>query len=187
MLDIYLGAALFVLPHLFIIAFPDARKDIKRRIGDNAHKGLHSLLVAGGLALLVKAYLTPALDEQWLYQPWIEGRTYYLVMVFIACVLWAAMYGKGHLRLAVRHPMSIGTLLWGSAHLMANGELPLVWLFGSITVVSLADIVFSFARGKRPQYEPAWSADGLAILAGTVIYLLFLFGFHPYVLGVPVL
>ena len=53
-------------------------------------------------------------------------------------------------------------------------------------VVAMADIAMSEARGKRPQHTPRVRSDILAVIIGMVLYVIFLFGFHPYVLNVPV-
>jgi hypothetical protein len=52
--------------------------------------------------------------------------------------------------------------------------------------VAMADIIFSVSRGKRATHEPRLRSDIVAVATGIVLYLIFLFGFHPYVLGVPV-
>ena len=59
-------------------------------------------------------------------------------------------------------------------------------LFGTFLVVGLADILMSEIRGKRPDYIPRLRSDVLAVVIGIVLYAVFLFGFHPYVLGIPV-
>jgi uncharacterized membrane protein len=82
--------------------------------------------------------------------------------------------------------MSIGFGLWAIAHLLANGERPEIYLFGSILVVAVLDIILSTMRGKIPHHEPRLKSDVLAVVIGVVLYLIFLFGFHPYVLHVPI-
>jgi hypothetical protein len=69
---------------------------------------------------------------------------------------------------------------------VVNGQRSDVWLFGTFFVVALADIVMSEIRGKRPDYIPRVRSDIIAVVVGLVLYAVFLFGFHPYVLNVPV-
>jgi uncharacterized membrane protein len=101
-------------------------------------------------------------------------------------ILLGASHGKGHIKRIVRHPFSLAIVLWAASHLLVNGERALVWLFGSMLVVALADLIFSFARGKGPDHVPQVKSDIRAVVIGVVLYLVFLFGFHPYILGVPV-
>ena len=63
---------------------------------------------------------------------------------------------------------------------------PSSWLFATLFVVAVADFVFSWARGKKPDHVPQVKSDVRAVVIGMVLYVVFLFGFHPYVLGVPV-
>ena len=109
-------------------------------------------------------------------------------MAFVAAafILLAASNGKGYLRKWLHNPMSIGIALWAGGHILANGKRTDVYLFGTFLVVALADIVMSEIRGKRPVYAPQPRSDIIAIIAGMVVYAIFLFGFHPYVLNLPV-
>ena len=86
----------------------------------------------------------------------------------------------------LHNPMSIGIALWATGHLLANGKRTAVYLFGMFLVVALADIIMSELRGKRPTHEPRLRSDIVAVIAGMVLYVIFLFGFHPYVLNLPV-
>jgi uncharacterized membrane protein len=83
--------------------------------------------------------------------------------------------------------MSIGILLWSGGHLLVNGQRSDVWLFGTFFLVSLADILSSELRGKRPDYVPRLRSDVIAVAVGMVLYVVFLLGFHPYVLNIPVI
>jgi uncharacterized membrane protein len=82
--------------------------------------------------------------------------------------------------------MSIGIGLWAIAHLFANGDRPAVYFFGSFLGLAVLDIILSSARGKLPHHEPQLKSDVRAVVIGVILYLIFLFGFHPYILGLPV-
>ena len=107
--------------------------------------------------------------------------------MLIGFILLSAPYGKSHIRKWVQNPFSLGMAFWAIGHLLANGEKPLVWVFGTVLLVALIDIARNMAAGNKPSFVPEWKADILALGAGLVIYALALFLFHPYVLGVPVL
>ncbi len=185
---LWLGALLFGGPHLFSSFAPKFRDRIRAALGEKAWKGLYSLLSLLGIVLFILAYRASGegvLGEQ-LYQPWVEGKHLVMLLTLLMFVLIGASHGKGYIKTFVRHPMSLGIALWAGGHLLVNGERTLVWMFGTLFVVAVADLIFSLARGKRPVYQPRIRSDIVAVIAGVVLFAVFLFGFHPYVLGVPV-
>jgi uncharacterized membrane protein len=184
---LWLGALLFGGLHLFSTLLPQQRNALRVRLGEKAWKGIYSLLSLLGIVFFIQAYRAMGegiLGEQ-LYQPWSAGKHFIFLMVFLMFVLVGASHGKGYIKHYVRHPFSLGMALWSGAHLLANGERAVVWLFGTIFVVSVADLIFSFARGKAPVHEPQLKSDIRAVVIGIVLFAIFFFGFHPYVLGLP--
>jgi uncharacterized membrane protein len=185
-----LGGLLFVVPHLWSSALPGRRDEVKERLGEARFKGLFALCTMAGLVLLITGYVHGrwyggAFDS--LYEPWLPGRHLLMLLALLMFILLGAAGGKGYLKAWLRHPMSIGIALWAVGHLLVNGERPVVWLFGSLLAVAVADLVFSFARGKAPNHVPQIKSDIRAVVIGLVVYALFLFGFHPYILQVPVM
>jgi uncharacterized membrane protein len=184
------GAALFVLPHLWSSALPGNRDEVKRRLGEGRFKVLYALVTMAGLLLLVAGYVYGRWyggDYDNLYDVWLPGRHLLMLLSLLMFILLGASGGKGYLKAWLRHPMSIGIALWAIGHLLVNGERPVVWLFGSLLVVAIADLVFSFGRGKGPSHVPQIKSDIRAVVVGVLIFALFLFGFHPYVLQMPVM
>ena len=121
-----------------------------------------------------------------LYEPWDGMRHATMLLTLLAFILLGASHGKGYLKLWLHNPMSLGIALWSGGHLLVNGQRSDVWLFGTFLVVSLADILLSELRGKRPDYVPRLRSDVIAVAVGMVLYAVFLLGFHPYVLNIPV-
>ena len=121
-----------------------------------------------------------------LYFPadWTRHAT--MLLVLLAFILLGASHGKGYLKKWLHNPMSIGIALWATGHLLANGKRTDVYLFGTFLVVAVADVLMSEARGKRPSHIPRLRSDIVAVAVGVVLYAVFLFGFHPYVLNLPV-
>jgi uncharacterized membrane protein len=186
MWQLYLGLLLFCGTHLYSTVFPSSRDRLKSSFGEGAFKGLYSLLSALGLVLLAWAYVAGRGDGTLLYEPLYAARHVILLLILFAFILIFSNGSQSHIRGAVKHPFSIGIALWSIAHLMMNGEPAVVGIFGGFLVVALADLVFSFARGKVPRFEPRWSHDLRGIAVGVILYLVFAFGFHTYVLNVPV-
>ena len=184
-----LGCLLFGGSHLFSIFLAGPRDALKSRMGEKAWKGVYSVISLAGLVLMVIGYSQsragPAAADI-VYEPWDSMRHLTMLCTLLAFILIGASHGKGYLKKWLHNPMSIGILLWSGSHLLVNGQRAEVWLFGIFFVISLADIVMSEIRGKRPQYEPRLRSDIIAAVVGVVLYFVFLLGFHPYVLNVPV-
>jgi uncharacterized membrane protein len=105
--------------------------------------------------------------------------------VLLAVIALMAAFHRGRLKLWLRQPMSIGIALWALGHLLANGSLPEVLLFGGFLLFGLIDIIRSEAIGKVPNYVPKPVHDVIAVAGGLVIYGVLLY-LHPYIIGVPV-
>lgn len=189
MTPLYLGIILFGGIHLLSILLPSVRDSLKRKFGDKAWKGIYALVSLAGLVLLIIGYWNSRggpLAADWIYVPLDGARHITMLFVLLAFILLAASHGKGYLKKWLHNPMSIGIALWATGHLLANGKRTAVYLFGMFLVVALADIIMSELRGKRPTHEPRLRSDIVAVIAGMVLYVIFLFGFHPYVLNLPI-
>ena len=184
-----IGCLLFGGSHLFSILLPGLRDSLRNRFGEKPWKGLYSIVSLLGLVLMVVGYSQtrsgPATADV-LYEPWDGMRHATMLLTLLAFILLGASHGKGYLKLWLHNPMSLGIALWSGGHLLVNGQRSDVWLFGTFLVVSLADILLSELRGKRPDYVPRLRSDVIAVAVGMVLYAVFLLGFHPYVLNIPV-
>jgi uncharacterized membrane protein len=183
-----IGALLFAGAHLFSILFPGLRDRLKSRLGEKPWKGLYALVSLLGLTLMIMGYAGsragPATADI-LYEGWYGMRHLTMLMVLLGFILIGASHGKGYLKAWLHNPMSIGIVLWAGGHLLVNGQRADVWLFAPFVAIGIADIVMSEIRGKRPSHTPRLRSD--AVVVGVVLYLVFAFGFHPYVLNVPVM
>lgn len=189
MWKLWLGVLLFAGPHLFSTLLPAARNGLKARLGEGPFKGLYALASLAGVVLLALAYLDGRAGPNALevyYDPPAAGRHINMLFSLAGFILLAASHGKGYIRSFVKHPMSLGMALWSTGHLLANGEKAVVVIFAMLLVVSVLDIIFSTARGKVPTHEPRLRSDIVAVVAGVAVYAVLAFGFHPYILNVPV-
>jgi uncharacterized membrane protein len=186
---LYIGALLFGGTHLFSIFLPGLRDQFKARLGEKPWKGLYALVSLAGLVLMIAGYMGsragPATADI-LYEGWYEMRHLTMLLMLFSFIFIGASHGKGYLKSWLHNPMSIGIVLWAGSHLLVNGQRADVWLFAPFLVIGLADIVMSEIRGKRPAHTPRLRSDVIAVVVGVVLYLVFAFGFHPYVLNVPV-
>jgi uncharacterized membrane protein len=189
MTALYLGIILFGGSHLFSIFFPGARDQIKARLGEKAWKGLYSIVSLIGIVLVIVGYWqsrSGPLAADWLYVPADWTRHANMLFVLLAFIFLGASHGKGYIKKWTHNPMSIGIALWSGGHLLTNGKRTDVYMFGMFFVIAVADIVMSEIRGKRPTHEPRLRSDIIAVIVGMILYVIFLFGFHPYVLNLPV-
>lgn len=183
------GIVIFFGMHAFSLLFPAARDTVKARLGEGPYKGIYALVSLIGLALIIWGFLMsrsgPAAADLLYYPPdWTRHAA--MLLVLLGFISIGASHGKGYLKLWLKQPMSLGIALWSGAHLLANGKRADVYMFGAFFALALLDIVLSTARGKVPAHEPRVRSDVIAVVVGVILYLIFLFGFHPYVLNLPV-
>ena len=184
-----IGIVIFAGVHLLAMLLPSARNRLHERLGEGPYKGLFSLVSVIGLGLMIYGFSTTRgmlEPDDYLYVPAPWTRHAAMGLVLLAFIFIGASHGKSYLKLWLKQPMSIGIALWALAHLLANGERPDIILFASILALAVLDIILSTARGKIPQHEPQVKSDVRAVIIGVILYLVFLFVFHPYVLKLPI-
>lgn len=188
-----LGLALFLGAHAFTMA-RGPRGALVARLGLGPYKGLYSLVALAGLALVAigyGGYRAAGPDPLWSPPEWTHHLA--LLLVWLAFVTVAAAYLPGRIKRALKHPMLVGVKLWASAHLLANGDLGSILLFGSMLVwavaarISLKRRPVDLAAQHGGEAAPAGLRnDALAIGVGTLAYLAFAIWLHPWWIGVPV-
>jgi uncharacterized membrane protein len=193
-----LGTLLFIGTHSFTMA-REPRAAAIGRLGENGYKVAYSLLSLLGLILIGVGY------DQYreagtipVWDPPVWTRHLALLLVWLAFVAFAAAYLPGRIKGALKHPMMVAIKVWALAHLLANGDLGSMLLFGSL----LAWAVFARISVKRrsvaaahggPLVAPAapdtpagFRSDALALGIGTAAFLVFAIWLHPRWIGVAV-
>lgn len=189
MVILILGLVLFFAVHSVAMVNPAWRDRMVGKLGPLTWKGLYALVAIGGLALIVVGYSQARLDPTILYTPplWTRHLTFLLLVPVFPLLL--AAYLPGHIRSATKHPMLVATKIWALAHLISNGTLADVLLFGSFLIWAVADRI-SLKR-RSPSALPglptsAWN-DLIAVVGGLALYVLFLFGGHAWLIGMPLI
>ena len=179
------GLVLFIGVHLIPCVVP-LRAALVGRLGPGGYRGLFSLVALAGLVLVVLGFARAPVEPLYAVPGW--GRSVSMFAVPVALVLFAAANMPTHIRAVLRHPMLLGLLLWATAHLLSNGDLRSVVLFGSFAGFAVFDLVSAVARGDRPSSDkaPRIAMDGAAIVAGLIAAVL-LTVFHGTLFGVPVI
>lgn len=182
MLLLIIGLAVFLGVHL-IPGWPDARQALVAKLGETGYRGAFSATAAIGLVLIIlgKAYAEFAP----LWDPPAWGRNAALALMLPVMPLLAAANMPGHIRRIVVHPMLLGIFLWALAHLLANGDLASLALFGGFLLFTVYDWISVTRRGKSGNDGPAkLKHDVIAIVAGLILYAL-LVHFHANLFGMP--
>jgi uncharacterized membrane protein len=183
-----LGLALFLGVHTLSTLRP-ARAGLIGRLGEGPYKGLYSLLSAAGLVLIVVgygAYRGAGYVPVW--DPPSALRPVTLALNWLAFVALAAAYAPpGKIKSVLRHPMLAGVKAWALAHLLANGDLGSILLFGGLLAFAVYDRIAVKRRGDLGAPASGVTAgDALALAIGTAAYAL-MFWLHPIAFGVPIL
>ncbi len=182
------GLLLFLGVHSVRIAADDWRSARIAALGEGPWKLGYTAISLAGFALLVYGYGLARHDPVMLYQPPTWLRHAAAALVLPAFVLVAAAYVKGtHIKAAVGHPMVLGVKVWAIAHLLANGSLADVVLFGAFLAWAVLDFRASRRRDRAAGVTyPAgpWSRDLIAIVAGAIAWIIFGLYLHGPLIGV---
>ena len=168
----------------------ELRAQLIARAGEGGYKAGYALVSLAGLALIVWGfahYRATGWIDVWDTPKALKHIT--VALMLPAVILVVASYIRGHIYTAVKHPMLSGVKLWAAAHLIANGDLGSIILFGSFLGWAVFDRISLKRRtdaGAPPIPVGGWGNDLIAVAVGIVAYLALGFAFHPVVIGVPV-
>jgi len=159
--------------------------------GEGGYKIGYSVVAAIGLALIVWGFAHyRATEWREIWPPPTFLKHLNVALMLPAVILIVAAYLRGRIYQAVKHPMLAGVKLWAFGHLLANGDLGGIILFGSFLGWAVYDRI-SLKRRADPGGPPiavgGISNDLIAIVVGIIVYLALAFAFHPVVLGIPVM
>ena len=183
-----LGLAVFIGAHVFV-TLRDQRAAVVARLGEWPYKGLFSLVSLVGLILIgagFAEYRASGWITVWDPPRW-TGHLNALLM-WPAVVFLTAAYIPGDIKRTLKHPMLVGVKLWAVGHLLANGDLGSIILFGAILAWAVYDRITLKRRsdaGSPPIPLGGRKNDWIAIAVGTVLYLALGLVCHPSVIGVP--
>jgi len=178
------GLALFVAVH-FITVITPLRSRLICRFGESPYKVAFTLISVFSIGLIIWGKSTAAFMP--LYEPPLWGRHGAWLMMLIAFILLASTQGPSALRSFLKHPMLLGVAVWGAGHLLANGDLASVVLFGGMAVFSILMIILLFMRdGVKTGARYSWRSTIIQSMVGALIYLLVMYA-HPFVFGVAVI
>lgn len=180
-----LGLILFLLPHSVGIFAADWRDRQVQRRGVLAWKALYSLISIAGLVLIVWGFGLARQAPMVLWLPPVWLRHVAMLLMLPVFVLLIAAYVPGRISRWAQHPMLLAVKLWALAHLLTNGALADVLLFGSFLVWAVADRISLKRRQPRPapQIPLRRGGDLVALLGGLALYVAFVLWWHGALIG----
>jgi len=181
------GVIVFFATHLyssFRTRIPG--RDIRLRMGAMKYMGLHSIFSGAGFVLMLWGYGLARPAAQ-IYTPPDWGVHVTMGLMLPAIILLLAAYGpRGYIKQWVKHPMLLSIMLWSAGHLLSNGELNSVILFGSFLVYAVIDR-FAVTGRDIPVKKVTIIGDLYAVIVGLAVYILFAKYLHELTVGVPVM
>jgi uncharacterized membrane protein len=186
MLLLIAGLVLFLGIHSLSIVNEPLRDRLAQRLGVVGWQAIYAIIAIAGLILIIQGYAAARLEPVLLYAPpaWLRHASMLLLLpVFI---LLLAAYLPGRIRAATKHPMLLATKIWAFAHLLSNGMLHDVVLFGAFLAWAVVDRISMKRRVQRPLPGAKASKlnDAIAVVAGLILYVWFVKQGHVWLIGV---
>jgi uncharacterized membrane protein len=181
------GLVLFFGIHSVSIVADGWRNAMAAKMGVLAWKGVYAVLAIAGFVLIVHGFGLARHDPVVLYSPAGWSRFLAVILMIPVFPLLFAAYLPGRLKALAKHPMLLAVKFWALAHLLANGNLADVLLFGAFLAWAVTDRISLKRRVARPLPGPQASLrnDVIAVLGGFAVYVLFILWAHGVLFGRP--
>lgn len=180
-----IGLVVFLGMHSISIVAPGARNQALAKLGEGGWKGLYSVASGIGFALILYGFHLARQAPVVLYTPpvWMRHITF-LLMLPVFPLIFAA-YLPGRIKTAMKHPMLAAVKFWALGHLLANGLLADVLLFGGFLAWAVLDRISLKRRVQTIRTAPPGRFnDVLSVVLGLAAYALFVFWAHRWLFGV---
>ncbi len=182
------GLLVFLGTHVFV-SMRGARAAAMARLGIVGYRIAFSLVSIAGLVLIVWGYGLYRAHE-WIdvWMPPAFTRHIAVTLMLFSVIFMTAVFFQSHIKAKLKYPMLASVKTWALAHLIANGDLGSILMFGTF----LGWAVFARISAKRRTDEVAavapsgYTNDGIVVVLGIVIFLALGYVFHPIFIGVPV-
>ena len=184
MVLLVIGVLLWTCVHLFPSLMPAARQNLIARLGEGPYKGLFALDLV--IAILLMVFGWRSAEVSYIYAAPLAGTPLAVTpIVGIAFILMGAANAPTNIKRVLRHPMLTGVIVWGVAHLLANGDNRSLVLFGGLTLWAAIAIV-TISRRDGAWVKPApvpLMKDVVLVVIGIVLTAVVAY-FHEYLSGV---
>lgn len=183
-----IGLLIFFGLHLFsAVRSRSPGQDLKERLGYGPYMGLYSVISIIGFVLIVYGYgATRGAGVLYVPPTWL-AHINLLLTIPALILLVASQVPAGYIKKATKHPMLLAIKLWALGHLLANGELNSVILFGSFLAYAVFDRIMVKRRGDNgPGPDVALNSmmDGVSVIVGLGVWAAIALWLHPILFGV---
>lgn len=181
-----LAIAVFLGIHL-VPTMTALRDRLIGRLGQTGYRALFALASTASLILLIYAFAKAPMVTIWSPPAW--TRWVAIVLMLPAFIFLVAAYVPGKIKAKLKHPFLVAIKTWALAHLIANGDVASMILFASFLAYAVYDRI-SLKAGRKPTSLIPIPATGpplndvVAVVLGTVLYLVTLFWLHQLLIGV---
>lgn len=173
------GLALWFLAHTSKTLTKGLRAKVVAQAGEGAAKGVVALLTVAALAMIVLGYQGAAFTNVWTPPSWTMHLNNLLMLIAVA--VFIAGDFKSYIRHLIRHPQLTGTKIWAVAHLLVNGDLASVILFGGILGWAVfAMILINKRDGKGEKPGPGTMKGNIFHAVATVVAFAVVIGIHTW-------
>jgi uncharacterized membrane protein len=186
MLMLIAGLLIFLGIHSLSIVNEPLRDRLAARVGVFGWQAVYAVIALIGFVLIVQGYAAARQEPMLLYAPPTWLRHVALLLLLPVFPLLLATYLPGKIKSATKHPMLLATKIWALAHLLANGMLHDLVLFGAFLAWAVADRISMKRRTQRPLPGPNASKvnDIMAVVGGLLLYVWFVKQGHVWLIGV---
>lgn len=175
-----LGLILWWIVHTYPLVAKPSRDALVAKLGEGPYKGVYSLAILAALVLMVIGYRGAEFVNVWFPPAWGMHLTD-LLMIF-AVFLFGASHSKGNVKRHVRHPQLLAVIVWAASHLVVNGDLASLVLFGGLGLWAIVAIFATNARdGAWAKPAPAPRKKDLILVGITVVLYLVIGAIHALV------
>jgi uncharacterized membrane protein len=187
-LVLILGLVIFLGVHSVRIFAEDWRRRAIARLGEGPWKGVYSLVSAVGFVILIWGYGLARPESALLFEPptWLKHVAIALNLIAFL-LLGAFIVPAGRIKARLGHPMILGVKTWAFAHLLANGRVADLVLFGAVLAWAIADFMAARARDRAEgtvRVAGPVRNDALAILIGVLLWGALVWRVHYWITGV---
>lgn len=182
------GLVLFLGMHATRIPNDQRRSGMIARLGKNKYRGIYTAMSIVGLVLIVYGYGQARLDPVFVWNPPAATRHIAALLMLFSMILLAACYvPMNHIKARLQHPMTLSVKVWALAHLIANGTLADIVLFGSFLVWA----VLLFKSARKRSIPMSFAGDGpskvgtlMTVVVGVLGWLIFASWLHVHLIGI---
>jgi len=205
MTQLILGLILFLGAHSVRIWADGWRNQTIEAYGEKAFKGVYALVSILGFYLLVVGYGEARLQTVALWNPPIFTKHISMLLMLLSSILLMATYiPRNHFKMRLGHPMVLSVKVWALSHLLANGNLADLVLFGSFLIWAILNFRSARARDRalllnlnvteeaagesiaesESAHQPKLLSTIITLVGGIAIWALITFVLHAKIVGV---